>query len=202
MANFLIVTLIFCNFFLSCIASAKDLGSYGQTFPIMEKSLLQYLKERLQSLSENDLINMQKYIQKQYVQKITHPIPVKLSEAKIYRQFHYDPTICSFNEIKNRKGEVIVPIGKCYNPLENVTLSEELLFFDGTNPKHMNWAKQNQGKWILTKGAPIEIENSEKKAVYFDQMGKITSQFGIKCIPAKVSQDGLRLKIEEIPCQE
>ena len=35
-------------------------------------------------------------------------------------------------------------------------------------------------------------------SVYFDQQGALTSKFGITQVPAMVSQEGLRLRIDEL----
>jgi len=179
---------------------AKDLGIYGNVFPILETSLLEYIKGRMKKLSEVDLERLQAELQTKYIKRITEPHPVGLLACKSYRCFYYDPTICSSSDIKDTEGKIIVAKGTSYNPLTTFSLSESLLFFDGENPKHLEWAKQHQGKWILTNGKPIELENAENRPVYFDQMGKISKQLGIMSIPALVSQDDLKLKIEELPC--
>lgn len=180
--------------------SAKDLGVYGHTFPIIEKSLLEYLKDKFQTLSDKDLDLINQRIQTEYVRKITQPLSLGLPETKTYRCFFYDPTIYASKTIHDKNGKVIIPKGKRYNPLETIKLSGDLLFFDGENPKHIEWAQKNNGKWILTNGSPIALEKSLEIPVYYDQKGKITQQIGIKSIPAKVSQFGNQLKIEEFPC--
>lgn len=199
MSNFLTKILIFQALIIGT-SNAKDLGIYGHTFPILEKSLSQYLQDKIKNLSEKDRLDIQKKIQDQYISKIKQPKALNLPEAKISRIFYYDPTIYSLTDIKNIEGEIVVPKGTSYNPLKTISLNENLLFFDGSNLKHLAWAKQNSGKWILTKGKPIDLEESEKRAVFFDQMGKISNQLGILSIPARVSQEDLKLKIEEIPC--
>lgn len=182
--------------------NAKDLGVYGHTFPIIEKSLLQSIKDKFQGLSEKEVDLVNKRIQFEYVSKIIHPLSLGLPEAKTYRCFFYDPTVYASKTIQDKNGNVIVQKGKHYNPLEAINLSEDLLFFDGNNSKHIEWAQKNKGKWILTNGSPIDLEKSLEKPIYFDQRGKITQKIGIESIPAKVSQHGNKLKIEEIPCTE
>ena len=85
------------------------------------------------------------------------------------------------------------------NPLEHISLSSGLIFLDGTRETHLAWAREQVGnfKWILVKGKPIEIEEKEKRPIYFDQLGVYTSRFHIENIPAKVIQRGKHLQVEE-----
>ena len=141
-------------------------------------------------------------VRDQYVSRFNNPCSVEgLKEAKVYRSFYIDPTICTDQEIKDHEGHVIVSKGTCINPLESVFHLDALLFFDGSNPRHLEWARnQNQlVKWVLTKGKPMEVEEKESHPVYFDQFGVLVKKFGIKHLPARVSKDGLKLKIEEFP---
>lgn len=103
-------------------------------------------------------------------------------------------------DIQDTKGTLIAKKGTMVNPLERIQLSSGLLFFDGSKESHLAWARQQTGdfKWILVDGKPIEIEEKEKRPVYFDQKGAYTSRFQIKNIPAKVIQKGKHLLIEEI----
>lgn len=185
---------------LSCTLNAKDLGTYGHTYPIIEKSLLDHIKEKIGQLSKDESEEILEKLQTRYIELITQPRSVGLKECQKTRVAYYDPSICLFEDIKDADGKVIIPKGTSYNPLSVTALREDLLFFDGSNPKHVAWAKENQGKWILTNGKPIELEISENRPVYFDQMGTISKKLGIKAIPAKVSQENMKLRIEEMPC--
>ena len=89
---------------------------------------------------------------------------------------------------------------------QQLCLSHNLLFFDGDDEDQKNFAKKKlqQGplKLILTKGAPLALLEELKIPVYFDQQGVLTKKLGIKHVPTLVSQEELRLRIEEIKCGE
>ena len=53
-------------------------------------------------------------------------------------------------------------------------------------------------KIILVNGAPLKLSNQYKRRFYFDQHGLLIKKFGIKQIPARVSQKNHSLQIEEI----
>jgi conjugal transfer pilus assembly protein TraW len=52
---------------------------------------------------------------------------------------------------------------------------------------------------ILTGGSYLDLMRRWKRPVFFDQQGTLTDKLGIRHVPALVTQDGKRLKIEEIP---
>lgn len=179
--------------------SAKDFGVQGEVFPIEETDLMESIKKKLESLSKEELEQIQQNVQKEIRQIFEKPNPVRnVSNAIAYKTFYFDPTIVVKEDIKDHEGKVVIKQGTIANPLQNCQMSTEWLFFDGDNKSHIDWAREQSGKWILTKGKPLELESLENREVYFDQFGNITNRLNIKHVPARVSQEGLRLKIEEI----
>lgn len=75
----------------------------------------------------------------------------------------------------------------------------ELLFFDGSNEKQIQWAKSQEpgALWILVKGSPIALGEKEGREVFFDQFGIYTSRLNIEHIPAKAVVRGDRIVVEE-----
>lgn len=193
---------LLCLFFLTSALEAKDLGIHGHVFRIEEDDLLEWLKNKTQSLSKEEEEAVKIKLQNHFVSQIRNPVVHShLKEAEVYQVKYMDPTICAEQDILNHLGEVIVRKGTCINPLENIQHLDALLFFDASNAQHLEWAKQQNQlvKWVLTKGQPLEIEEKENQPVYFDQFGFLVDKFGLQHLPAKVSKDGLKLKIEEIP---
>jgi conjugal transfer pilus assembly protein TraW len=181
---------------------AKDLGSYGHLFLIEEEDLLKVLKNKVSDLSKEELSTVQSKVQSYYFSQFQNPMPVQgLKDAEVYRVFYVDPILCADQEIKDHEGKLVVSKDKCINPLEIIVHLDALLFFDASNPQHVEWAKTQYQlvKWVLTKGKPLEVEERENHPVYFDQFGALVKKFGIEHLPAKISQEGLQLKVEEFP---
>jgi conjugal transfer pilus assembly protein TraW len=182
----------------------KDLGTYGHTFPVIEENYLEYLKAKLNALSSQERIKLQASIKEDILNVINSPAKVEgLRTASQYRVFYYDPTIYLQKDIQDREGNVILQKGTSINPLKQFSLKRDLIFFDGDNNAHIDWARENPNTmWILVKGSSIKLEMSENREVFFDQKGLLTEKIGFLNIPAKVSQEDLRLKVEEIPVGE
>ncbi len=184
---------------LSCFPSllAKDFGIKGELFQVTEESLIAVMQ--------------QMYTQKSAIQTIDttlqtiqssakHPRSTKIPPtAKCHQTYYYDPSFITKETITDVKGTVIFPKGTKVNPLQHLKLSTGLLFLDGDNIDHLQWARTQASsfKWILVKGDPFYLEEQEKRPVYFDQQGYSVSKFRIQHIPARISQEGTRLKIEE-----
>ena len=86
-----------------------------------------------------------------------------------------------------------------------VSLSKPLYFFDARDPRQVREARavidahRGQVKLILTGGSYMDLMRRWKLRVYYDQQGALVSQLGIRVVPALVSQEGKRLRIDELP---
>jgi conjugal transfer pilus assembly protein TraW len=193
MANFLILFLL-----ITFSLEAEDCGNFGETFPILEEDFIEVLKGRLELCQYDE--NKQTEIRKSFIETIKYPKGKSLPKAKTYRNFEYDPTLIVNQDIKDNQGRVIVHTGTKVNPLDQTPLLENLLFFDGNDQQQISWAKNLKGKWILTNGNPLQLEEDLDRPVYFDQGSNLIRKLGIQSLPAKVSQQSNTLLIEEIPC--
>ncbi len=207
-------------FFFLCFAHShalwsKDFGVHGKISPIEEHDPIVLIQSKLKDMEERGELKRHNFeLQKKTRAAIEHPRPVegitKLAPelhrgATESRVSYYDPTYAVKEDIKDHKGQIIHLKGTQINPLKTVSLSHSLLFFDGDDPEQVAWAKQKQQsgqvKFILIKGAPLALSEEWHMPVYFDQVGLLTKKLGVKHIPTFVSQDGTRLRIEEIQLQ-
>lgn len=187
--------LLFCLFPLLFPSNlvAKDFGVCGNTLPVKEENLKEVLAKRASKLPKSAQTILQ--------HKASRPQPIPLKNATEKRRLIYVPSYIAPKTIKDLDGKIIVKKGQTINPLDTLVPDEGLLFFDGTNPSHLAFAKSQEGTfaWILTKGAPLALEESENRPIYFDQSGKLSRELGIEAIPAKVIPVKGKLIIEEIP---
>jgi conjugal transfer pilus assembly protein TraW len=90
------------------------------------------------------------------------------------------------------------------NPLDIVSLSRHLFFFDARDAGQLARARevleryQGKVKLILTGGSHLELARKWKQPIYYDQQGALTGKLRIRQVPALVSQEGRRLRIDEI----
>lgn len=188
--------------------TCKNLGTYGETFPIHETSLLKVIKAKLQKLFESGKLEKhQDIIAKKAKEQLNRPGPVKgISKTKNPRSFTYDPSITVPYDLKDYEGRVFHRQGTRINPLDTLSFKHPFLFVDGDDEEQVAWAIRlhqaanslHKPKIILVQGTPIELFKKLNLPIYFDQLGVLIKKLGISQIPAKVSQKEKALVIEEV----
>ncbi len=185
-------------------AHAHDFGIRGKIAPITEEDPILLIQNKLKTMeTRGELEHHNLELQKKTRAAIERPKPVEgVTNAQKDRIFYYDPTYIVQEDLKDHQGRIFYKKGTRINPLETVSLSQKLLFFNGDDPDQIAFAteKLSQGsiKLILTNGTPLALSETWKVPVYFDQSGRLTKQLGIHHVPAVVAQEKLRLRIEEI----
>lgn len=184
---------------------AKDLGVYGETFPIEEKDFKEVIFEKLHLMQQSGEMDKlkEKFIRDVKAHAV-RPASVKgLNLTEDPKTFYYDPTYVLEKDITDENGKILAKAGTAINPLDTVSLSSAMLFFNADDPKQIVWAKEeakkhNLMKIILVQGNVKKAGELLKERIYFDQGGAISRQLGIKHIPCIVTQVGKKLEIREV----
>ncbi|MEK7730730.1 MAG: type-F conjugative transfer system protein TraW [Planctomycetota bacterium] len=191
---------------LSFAAGAQDLGVIGPVYPITEPSLLEVILSKLREAEVTGVLaRLQRDTQANVKRGIEQPAPVaKITKTIKARSFYYDPSIVVPYAITDAEGKVIVAPGTKMNPLDTVSLSKTLLFIDARDAAQVGRARSildergGKVKVILTGGSYLDLMRRWKRPVFYDQQGQLTDKLGIRHVPALVSQEGKRLRIDEI----
>jgi conjugal transfer pilus assembly protein TraW len=187
-------------------AYATDLGVIGPTYEISEPHLLKMIEQRLREKERTgELKRLEEEAKARGVDAVTNPQPVAgIRTTQAARTFYMDPSFKLDRDILDAQGRLLFPAGTRKNPLEIVSLSKHLLFFDARDRRQVNRARellatyQGKVKPILTGGSYLDLMKSWRIPVYYDQQGLLTRRFGIHQVPALVSQEGQRLRIDEL----
>ena len=190
----------------SADARAMDLGVIGPTYEISEPHLLQMIEQRLREKERSgELGRLEAEARKRGIATVKNPPPVTgLRPTGTMRTFYFDPSFTLDRNIFGPQGELLFAAGTRKNPLEVVSLSRHLLFFDARDPRQVGRARQlialyhGRVKPILVGGSYLDLMQSWHVPVYYDQQGLLTRRLGITQVPALVSQEGLRLRIDEL----
>ncbi|MCR5224748.1 MAG: type-F conjugative transfer system protein TraW [Alphaproteobacteria bacterium] len=185
-----LLLLCFCS-----AVSAKDLGTFGETFEIEERDLLEHITSKLHALQNSGQLAQEKTkIEARIKEHILHPSAVeRVTHTQKKREFQFDPTITVTRDLSDHNGKIFARKGDQFNPLKQLQWSKTLLFIDGEDEKQVQWAitklqKNNLCKIILVKGAPLDIQKRLRRDIYFDQHGFLTHKLGIQHVPAIVFQ--------------
>jgi conjugal transfer pilus assembly protein TraW len=178
----------------------------GRVYPIVEPDLMAQIMARLREKERSgELARLREEAIERAKHRAFHPAPAdNVRTATAARTFYYDPSLVTEHNVTGEDGRILVPAGTRVNPLDHVSLSSYWLFFDARDARQVAQAEgiirhyEGRVKPILTQGDYPEIAKHWGRRVYYDQHGLITRKLGITQVPALVSQDGARLRIDEM----
>ena len=185
---------------------AQTTEKVGPIYPIGEPDMIEEIENKLKGMEKSGRLKekIDEAIARS-TKSAQYPRPVQgLGKSRKARTYYFDPSIVATSDIKDTTGKLVVAAGTRVNPLDYVGMSEWLIFFDGTDPGQVLAAEALAKKYewmvkpIMTNGGPIDLMRKWKKRVYFDQGGNMVKKLGIENVPALVTQDGKRLRIDEI----
>jgi len=187
------------------VSFSKDLGVYGQTYPIIEQDFLEFLKTRLVEMQQNgEWQKIQDDFKNNVSKHAERPTPLtQITKATKTRSWLYDPSLTVPYDLRDHNGSVFVKAGTVVNPLQFMSLHKAFIFIDGDDKKQIEWVRKIDSsllgkiKIILVSGSILLTEKLLSKTIYFDQQGRLVQRFSIEHVPAMIQQDGLKLKITE-----
>ena len=197
---------------IGCVTATMgaDFGTHGQVYKITEKNALDAIYEKLKAMEKTgELAKKKKKAIDRSMHSAKNPKPVEgITTATEKKVYSFDPTMTLSNNITTDEGHIVAPAGTVINPLDTITMSRTLVFFDGNKKDQVEAVERlikvydRKVTPVLVNGTWLELTKKWKRQVYFDQYGYMTSRFGIKAVPAIVRQKGKLLEITEMPAQE
>ncbi len=190
-------------------ASAKDLGVRGATWPVAEPDLLLEIEARLIELQRSgELARLEEEARTRARQSLEEPEPVPgIAPAREKRSRPFDPSITVAQDIRAPDGTLIAAAGTRINPLKRLPLTRTLIFVDGRREAEIAWALARDremgrpAKIVLLAGRPLDLMRRHRRPFFFDTGGRLAARFGIAATPTLVEQDGVRLRLTEIPVE-
>lgn len=111
----------------------NDFGLVGSTRPILEKNLLDTIKERLANIDGEGL--KKKAIDNFWKKKQFVSIPA----ATKTEEFYINPTVKVNKDIVNPNGDVLARAGTVINPLETVPSQNTYILFNARDNRQLEW---------------------------------------------------------------
>lgn len=206
MKSVLVPTFVAASLFYGSIAHAVDLGTIGPTYGIAEPHLLADIERRLREKERSgELQRLIDEARTRGVEAVRQPTPVAgVHATDVPRTFYVNPSFTLDRNIIDANGRLLFAAGLRKNPLEVVSLSKRLLFFDARDRRQVERARELMSNYegrvkpILTGGSYLDLMKSWRMPVYYDQQGVLTRRLGIQQVPALVSQEGQRLRVDEV----
>ena len=195
-----------CAVLLQAPAAAKDLGVRGETWAIGEPDLLDVIEARLVDLERSGaLAAIEGEARTRVRTRIGQPEAVPgIGPATVFHTRLVDPSVVIERDVRLPDGSVLAVAGTRLNPLERMPLSRDLLFIDGRRDVEVAWALAHvaPAKIVLLAGRPLDLSRRHGRSFFFDQGGRLADRFGLAATPVQVRQEGLQLRLTEIPVQD
>jgi conjugal transfer pilus assembly protein TraW len=189
-------------------ARAEDLGTHGATFAIAEQDILQVIAAKLRLAEAGGRIErMQQEFQRRVRARVERPQAAPGVRTTVEpRSWLFDPSIVVPRDFADHRGRVFARAGSRVNPLQRMPdYDRVMLFIDGDDARQVDWAigqmrehGEHRTRMVLTKGAPLELMRSRRVQFFFDQEAKLVTHFQIRQVPARITKEGERLRIEEL----
>ncbi|HVT63051.1 MAG TPA: type-F conjugative transfer system protein TraW [Legionellaceae bacterium] len=195
--------IIIALIFLTPLSYAKTI-TLGHTFPIIEKSLLTLIYERLGSISESQKSQIEAQWTQEVRDKTIRPDALSLSRIDKTKTHFYKPEARVLENIKDANGHTILSKGMVVNALDRLPdYFPVWIFINFDDVAQRLYTKRLLNQFpdatcILTGGSIVDAEKELNQTIYFDQQGRITEKLKIKHVPAIVLREKDALKIREI----
>jgi conjugal transfer pilus assembly protein TraW len=187
-------------FFLATAVQAKNLGTVGATYAIVEKDALREIEDRAKEIDWTKAFDRTKTEDKikNYRPEGMVPLPVAGKD----RVFPVDMTYTLDFDIPDGKGGIIYPRGYRFNPLDYVFLPSIIVVIDGTDARQITWfqasaySKDIRVMLLLSGGSYKTVMEKLKRPVFYAD-GKLTAKFKLKAVPAVIVQKGTVMEVQE-----
>jgi conjugal transfer pilus assembly protein TraW len=179
-------------------AQAKDLGSFGRTYPVTEKDALAEIEERARQVDWSKVLDKKKLENYQ-----GPPDRESLPRAKRNRTFLVDMTYTTEIDVPDGKGGILYPKGYTFNPLDYVTYPKTIIVINGNDRGQVAWFKDSEYSQrldvtlLITEGAFGTISKQIDRTVSYAN-NKIISRFQLKAVPSIIRQKGRLMEVSEV----
>ncbi|WP_171182372.1 type-F conjugative transfer system protein TraW [Ruegeria sp. HKCCD8929] len=183
---------------------AKDLGTHGPLFEVIEPSILETIHARLRDMeASGELAVMQRDMQDRTKSYVNRPRPVPgIGKATEYASWEVDMTITLTEDLADHQGQVFARAGTVVNPLAYSRFNKRIVLIDGDDAAQVRFALSEGDELdtllVLVKGDPLGLMREHGRRFYFDQDAVLVDRFGINNVPAVVQRADPVMRVEEI----
>lgn len=182
-------------------ALAKDVGTFGNTYPIVEKDALTETQERAAQ------IDWKKVLDRKKLEKYQGPADrISLPRAKRDRVHTVDMTYVTEIDVPDGRGGILYPAGYRFNPLDYLTYPKTIIVINGNDPAQVKWFKESgySGRvdvmLMITEGTFAAISKQVNCNLFYAN-AQIINRFQLHALPSIVRQKGRVMEVAEVLVQ-
>lgn len=172
---------------------SKDLGAYGPTKPVVERSIVEVFQERL---ANYDFEGSKKRTVNTFWKRQQFSTLPRANKNEVW---FIDPTVKVTADIVNPRGDVLARAGDIINPLNSTGLAgqQNFIIFDATDIKQLKWATAAASSTQLA-GQLMLMTSQVDKENGWDHLEAVREHFKqeIYMLPKELIQ---RFKLTSLP---
>jgi len=185
-----------------------SLGSYAQNYAIAEPPLDDVLTLKLQQAQSGEagVKATRDWTDAMRTFYTNPPVTpgIQANDSK-HKVRYVDPSISVPEDVFGPDGRLAFAKGSKFNALHYVALPEPHLFFDARDARQVQAAKaavlyfQGGVRLIAVGGSAVLTAPKVGQRVYYDYAGTFSKNFQIKRVPALITQEKMRYRVDELP---
>lgn len=186
---------------LACAAlPAKELGRYGNLYPIVEPDALVEMKAKAARVDWGKQFNKDRMARK--IREYRPRELVSLPAAGHQRTFLVDMTHSLAMDIPDGKGGILYRKGYSFNPLDYVKLERVLVIINGSDRRQVEWFRRSawnkdiNAMLLLTDGSYSTLGERLKRPVFYADRLLVT-RLGLQAVPSVAVQKGNMIEVTE-----
>jgi len=179
---------------------AKDLGTFGAVYPIVEPDSLAELKEKAAKVDWKRHLDREKLTRK--VRNFKPSDLKRLPAAARDRAFLSDLSYSLDVDIPDGKGGILYPKGYTFNPLDYIRFQRTVVVINGKDRRQVEWFRKSpwfkdvNAMLLLTDGGYFSLGDRLRRPVFYAN-SLIVGRLGLKAVPSVARQKGRYLEVRE-----
>lgn len=192
-----LVLIVVCILFSVQPGLARVLGTFGKTYPIIERDALEEIQKRAAQ------VNWKSTLDKVRPEEFRPQGLPDLPRAVDDRSFLVDMTYTLGFDIPDGKGGTLYPKGYRFNPLDYLPFNQTLVVFDGDDPLQTAWLKasgllsKSDTMLLLSGGSFIDVGKGLNRLVYY-ATPQIVERFHLRVTPSIIQSRDNLMEVQEI----
>ena len=126
---------------------------------------------------------------------------ITLPEVRRSRTYFVDPSVQINKPVTDHNGKIVAQIGARVNPLEHLPGFRPIAIIDGEKERQVEWLKRlaikHKPTILITGGDALELGKLIEFPVY-PVPEKLLERFSIQRVPVILSQEGKKIKVQEV----
>lgn len=182
---------------LPAISTAEDIV-VGKTYHVIEKNSIKELEEKARAVNWGKVTEPARKKLKNYKPADFYPLPHTLENKKYKVSLVHTVEF----DVRDANGEILYPEGFQFNPLDYMSLPYKMVFIDGDERNHIEWAKKiiqetDFVQLLVVNGSAFDLIKELDRKVFFAGH-RITDKLNIRHVPSVAYQEGNELTVENI----